>query len=170
MSKLFIWDLVEWITNIPTVLGILLRNLVYPIFIKMPRSWSKRKIVKIYRDVRITEPNNFEIGEGSSVNAGSVFLSAGKISIGKNVLIAPKCVFASHQHTFLRKDIPIYDQPLDKSSIIINDNVWIGASCILLPSVEIGKGVIIGAGSVVTKNIPEMEIWAGNPAKKIKKR
>lgn len=53
--------------------------------------------------------------------------------------------------------------------MVINDNVFIGARCIILKGVTIGSKSIIGAGSVVTKNIPEGEIWAGNPAKFIKK-
>lgn len=170
MIKNAIWEIIEWSINIPTVFGILLRNFVYPMFINMPLRISKRTIVKIYRNVRITDPYNFKIGEGSSVQTGSIFLSLGGISIGKNVLIAPLCVFASHQHTFLDNDILIYDQPIEHEPIVIYDNVWIGTNCVILPGVVIGKGAIVAAGSVVNKDIPHMEIWAGNPAKKIKNR
>ena len=52
--------------------------------------------------------------------------------------------------------------------VVIGDDVFVGAKCIILKGVTIGKGAIIGAGSVVTKNIPARQIWAGNPAKFIR--
>lgn len=55
------------------------------------------------------------------------------------------------------------------SPVVIGDDVFIGAKCIILKGVTIGDGAIIGAGSVVTKNIPACQIWAGNPAKFIRK-
>lgn len=168
--KIFIWQIIQWLSNLPTKFGILLRSFIYPFFIKMPLRLSKRKIVKIYKNVQITDPFNIEFGEGSSINIGCIFLSEGKIKIGKNVLIAPNCLFTSHQHSFSDNKKLIYEQPIIKSPIRIHDDVWVGAGAIILPGVEIHDGAIVGAGSIVTKDIPKMEIWAGNPAKKIKNR
>ena len=52
--------------------------------------------------------------------------------------------------------------------ITIGNNVWIGMNSVILPGVDIGHGVVIGSGSIVTKTIPDYEIWAGNPARRIK--
>jgi acetyltransferase-like isoleucine patch superfamily enzyme len=59
---------------------------------------------------------------------------------------------------------------MEYGSIIIEDWAWIGAGTIVLPGIHIGKGAIVGAGSVVTRSVPAFEIWAGNPAKKIRDR
>lgn len=88
------------------------------------------------------------------------------ITIGNNVRISFDVSFITHDGAtyVFRKDEPdicIY------GPITINDNSFIGAKSIILPNVHIGKNVIIGAGSVVTKNIPDDEVWAGVPAKKI---
>ena len=58
-------------------------------------------------------------------------------------------------------------QPTAKGAIKIADDVWLGANVIVLKGVTIGRGAIVGAGAVVTKSIPEYEIWAGVPAKKL---
>ena len=86
---------------------------------------------------------------------------------------------ANHPIDFLSTHPYFYDDnygwvkknKLKKSKLIIGDDVWIGANAIILPScTKIGNGAIIGAGSVVTKNIPDYSIWAGNPAHEIRKR
>ena len=79
-------------------------------------------------------------------------------------------VFLSYNHiqnSFNRKDTS-NDFKFSKP-VKIGDNVWIGMNSCILPGVEIGNNSIIGSGSVVTKNIPENEIWVGNPAKFIRK-
>ena len=87
----------------------------------------------------------------------------GSIIIGSNCLITHGCVILSHDHTadILKKD---------KSEFltVINDNVFIGVNSIVLPGVTIGKNSIIGAGSVVSSDIPEFSVACGNPAKVIR--
>lgn len=94
-----------------------------------------------------------------------------KIVIGRGSVIAPRCklISSSHNYEINIKAIP-YDNVNYVGDIIIGKAVWIGESSIVLPNVCIGNGAIIGAGSVVTKNIPEGAIAAGNPAKIIKYR
>jgi acetyltransferase-like isoleucine patch superfamily enzyme len=86
------------------------------------------------------------------------------------VLLAPYCKLITHQHTYNESDKSIYDQEMEYGIIVIEDGAWIGAGAIVLPGLRIGKGAIVGAGSVVTRNVPALEIWAGNPAKKIRDR
>lgn len=111
-----------------------------------------------------------EIILGDNVGmSGSTISSAQSIQIGNNVLIGSGCVICDNDaHPINPKDrgaqIKVKALP-----IRIEDDVFIGARCLILKGVQIGAGAMIGAGSVVTKNIPSYEIWAGNPAKFIKK-
>lgn len=110
------------------------------------------------------------IGDNVSINRGckfyaSYFVKDAYIEIGNNVVIAPDVTFYSAGHNYKYCDLPDI-----ASSIIIEDYVWIGGKTIVLPGVRIGKGAVIGAGSVVSKDIPPFSIAVGNPAKIIKER
>jgi acetyltransferase-like isoleucine patch superfamily enzyme len=166
-----IWEFLEWLLNWPTKIGFILRAAVYSRALKKaPLSFSRRSIIKWYRHVRITAPGEMEVGAGTSIERGSLFMSEGGVTIGRNVLIAPYCRLITHQHTFAELDKPIYDQPMEFSRIVIEDGAWLGAGTIVLPGVRIGLGAVVGAGSVVTRSVPAFEIWAGNPARKINDR
>jgi acetyltransferase-like isoleucine patch superfamily enzyme len=92
------------------------------------------------------------------------------MSIGRHTLIGANCYLLTNQHRFQSREIPIRDQGYDSKPLTIGEDVWIGANCVIMPGIVIGKGAIIGAGSVVNKNVGAYEIWAGLPAKKIKDR
>jgi acetyltransferase-like isoleucine patch superfamily enzyme len=88
------------------------------------------------------------------------------IHFGSNVEIAPGCRLISSNH-----DLEDFSKAMpSKGPIVIGDNVWIGANCVILPGVKIGSNVIIGAGSIVTKDVPNNSIAVGNPCKVIKKK
>jgi len=110
------------------------------------------------------------IGNNSYIGYNSVLLGGGEIEIGKKVLISPGTVITTQGH--LIKDMGRYmkDQPTLLAKIVIEDDVWIGANATILPGVRVGKGSVIGAGSVVTKDIPEYSIAVGIPAKVIRNR
>lgn len=109
------------------------------------------------------------IGKNSLVNQYSCIY--GYALIGENVMIAPHVMLAGGFHNTSRTDIPIMLQgDGSKGPIIIEDDVWIGANSIIMDGVTIGKGSVIGAGSVVTKNIQPYTIAFGNPAKIFKSR
>ena len=94
-----------------------------------------------------------------------------KIFIGSDVMIAHNVLIIGGNHNISRTDLPMSKQGMGKQgNIIIEDDVWIGAGAIILTGITIGKGSVIGAGSVVTKNIPQYSIAVGNPAKVIKNR
>ena len=93
-------------------------------------------------------------------------LDVGKITIGNNVLFGPNVGIYTAGH-------PIHPESRNSAfeygiSITIGDNVWIGGSCCVLPGVKIGNNVVIGAGSVVTKDIPDNVCAAGNPCRVIR--
>lgn len=96
-----------------------------------------------------------------------------KIIIGNNVLIASKVFITDHFHgetTAEYMAIPPNSRKVTaKGPVIIEENVWIGEGVAIMPNVQIGKNSIIGANAVVTKNVPENCVFAGNPAKMIKK-
>ena len=119
-----------------------------------------------------SEFSSIKIGLNASFNA-NVMINArgkGKITIGNNVLIGPNVVLRSSNHSFKTTKKSIMEQGMTEGEIIINDDVWIGSNAVILPNCEVGNGVIIAAGAVVTSNIDPYSIVGGVPAKLIKKR
>lgn len=109
------------------------------------------------------------IGNGSGLGANSCIGNA--VILGENVVMGRECLLLTDGHRTDRTDIPIREQGcVPQKEIVIGDDVMIGARTIILPGVHVGKGAIIGAGAVVTKNVPSYEVWAGNPAHFIKSR
>jgi acyl-[acyl carrier protein]--UDP-N-acetylglucosamine O-acyltransferase len=137
-------------------------------------------------------------GQGSSVGAGSILIAesrnatknhiiigkrvaineynnlraaGGDIRIGNYCQIAQFCTLVAINHT-VDTDQYMIDAPWETSrtSIDIEDDVWIGANCVILPGVTIGRGAVIGAGSVVTKSVPAYSIYVGNPARFLRMR
>lgn len=113
---------------------------------------------------------SIEIGNFCSFNPNCVIYGHGGLKIGDYVRIATGTIIIPANHTFIKRRIPICKQPISKKGICIGDDVWIGANCVVLDGVEIGRGSIIGAGSIISKSIPEYSVAVGNPAKVIKKR
>lgn len=94
-----------------------------------------------------------------------VIYGHGNIEIGENTLIAMHTCIVSSNHTVLDRTSTIRSLPDILLPTKIGNDVWIGANCSILGGVTIGDGAVIGAGSVVTENIPEYAIAVGNPAK-----
>lgn len=103
------------------------------------------------------------IGEYNNLRAGG-----GDIIIGNDCLISQFCtLIASNHETGAEQPIASQGARVDKSGVVLEDDVWLGAGVVVLPGVVIGQGAVIGAGSVVTKKIPRGEIHAGVPARRI---
>jgi acetyltransferase-like isoleucine patch superfamily enzyme len=107
-----------------------------------------------------------------NISANCMMLSETEIRVGKHSFFAGQCyLVAGGNHSFARTDVPIMLQPsLDKGGIIIEDDVWMGASVTILDGVTLGRGSVIGAGAVVKDSLPEYSIAVGVPAKVIKNR
>ncbi|WP_303621287.1 acyltransferase [Terribacillus saccharophilus] len=110
--------------------------------------------------------NNIKIGKGTFVNSGCYFDNSSSIVIGANCQIGMHVLFCSSSHE-IGSTLKRGGKNLNKP-VIIGDGCWIGARATILPGVTIGNGVIIAAGTVVTKDCEENWMYAGVPAKKIK--
>ena len=110
---------------------------------------------------------DIHIGDKTIVGIGSVII--GPVSIGNNVMIAQNIVISGLNHGYEDVTIPPSEQDVTCRPIIISDNVWIGANSVITAGVTLGKHCVIGAGSIVTKNIPDYSVAVGNPARVIKK-
>ena len=108
---------------------------------------------------------NIEIGENFYANHNLVILDANKVTFGNNVFIGPNCGFYTSGHPMdkeLRRKVE-FAKP-----ITIGSDVWIGGNVCVMPGVTIGNNTVIGAGSVVTKDIPSNVVAVGNPCRVIK--
>ncbi len=126
-------------------------------------------------------------GEHAEVRPGSYLVFCSRIHLGRRVVVRPGCMFFSDpdgfitieddvmmgsgvhiyvsNHQYTDPDIPIIDQGSCKfSHVVLRKGCWIGANAIILPGVEIGENAVVGAGSVVTRNVPARVVVAGNPA------
>ena len=111
----------------------------------------------------VTVGNNSGIGEKCELN--------GPVHIGDNVMMGPEVVCYTRNHRHDRIDIPMGHQGYEEwKPITIGNDVWIGRRVMIMPGVRIGNGVIIGAGGVVTKDIPDNCIACGVPARVVKRR
>ncbi|WP_419470362.1 acyltransferase [Candidatus Kuenenia sp.] len=129
--------------------------------------------VCLYGDINIQSGSggNLEIGERTYIQPRCQFSAyKSSIQIGCGVSIAANCAFYPYNHG-VAPGIPIGKQPLQsKGGIIIGDDSWLGFGVIVLDGVRIGNGAVVGAGSVVTHDIPDNAIAAGVPARVIKMR
>lgn len=106
------------------------------------------------------------IGDNFYANMDCIFLDVNRVTIGNNVMVGPRVGFYTAGHPIVA-DIRIEDLEFGLP-IVVEDNVWIGGSAVILPGVTIGKNAIVGAGAVVTKDVPANSIVGGNPAKVIR--
>ena len=158
----------------------------YLIISKLPSSWWPggglfnrlrifflRRVIKVgsntrlQKNVYVGSGNNIVIGENCQINEN---VRLDNVSIGNNVMIAREVIFLGKTHNSETLNIPMSEQGRsDNFYSTVGNDVWIGIRTIVLPGIEIGERAIIGAGSVVTKDVDENCVYAGNPATFIKK-
>ena len=187
----------NYIHSHPRIKKLILRFIMHPLKAR-PNWWirifmfsyiERGKKSTIYRSVRkdITPFHPFKLGDYSVIEDFSCINNAvgeviignntriglhntiiGPAIIGNNVNLAQGVVISGMNHSFNDSSKRIDEQEVIKSPIVIQDDVWIGANCVIVAGVKIGKHCVIGAGSVVTKNIPDNSLAVGNPAKVVK--
>ncbi|MDW2263293.1 acyltransferase [Vibrio sp. 1557] len=128
-----------------------------------------RRIV-YYPGVWIFSGRNLVIGDDVDFAKGVLVTTDGGLSIGDRVLIGYHTHILTSNHKIPNLPLKVFQSGHVKKPVYIENDVWIGAGCVILPGVTIGSGSIVGAGSVVTKDIPKNSICAGVPAKIIKAR
>lgn len=196
---------------IPTIVGILLRNVFYRCIIKAngifcieenvqichAKNLKLRKNVFIGRNAYIGASgggitiyenaiimdncyinvfNYFASGTSSITIHENVVLSTGcvlhghsGVEIGRNTIVGPQTVFVSGEHGDIAPDSNYrFAECTVNTPIYIGENVWIGSNVIILPGVTIGSHAVIGAGSIVTKDVPGFTVYAGNPARMLR--
>lgn len=112
------------------------------------------------------------IGAFSVINSGCVLYSGNGIQIGQGVAVAANCTFAPVNHAYQRRDTQIRHQGFlpGKGGIVVGDDVWIGANCVLLDGSQIGQGCVVAAGSVVRGVLEPYGVYGGNPLRKLGER
>ncbi len=102
-------------------------------------------------------------------NSFSAYNGRGSITIEDGVLLGPSIQFFTNKHRFADPSVPIIDQGVEPpENILVKKGAWIGAGTIILPGVTIGRNAVVGAGSVVTRDIPDCALAVGAPAKVIR--
>jgi acetyltransferase-like isoleucine patch superfamily enzyme len=107
------------------------------------------------------------IGDRTIIGISNVII--GPVRIGNDVMFAQNVVLSGMNHQYERIDISPTIQDITTNRITIEDNVWIGANSVVIPGISIGKHAVVGAGSVVTKDVAPYTVVVGNPAKAVKK-
>ena len=140
------------------------------------RRYLLKKIAKTCGDHVVVKRNCY-FGKGSSLEVGNRSQLGEQarigphVKIGDDVLMGPEVVIMTTSHSFDDSETPIRLQPEPpQRGVTVGNDVWIGTRVTILPGVTIGNGSIIGACSVVTKDIPEMSVAVGNPARVIRRR
>jgi acetyltransferase-like isoleucine patch superfamily enzyme len=158
-------------------LGTNIQGYVWLRRISIARNWSD---ITLEKHVALDEgvvlitggprrPNKLLIGTGTYVNRYTIFDAHQHLHIGRNVMIGPHCYFTDADHS-TEPGSSVQSQPMRVSSLIVEDEAWIGAHVTVLPGVRIGRGAVVGAGSVVTRDVPSMAIAVGSPARVIRRR
>ena len=133
---------------------------------------AKLMLEKCGKDVNIERKADFStkctIGDHSGIGINAAI---GETHIGNNVMMGENCRIITQNHRFDDTDIPMSQQGFqEERPVHIGNDVWIGHNVTILPGVTVGNGVIIGACSVVTHDIKDYDIVAGNPARPIRNR
>ena len=164
----FLWNAVSFLRR-----G-MRRILILPLQRRMLQSCGKHVLIE--KGCRISY-RNVSIKDNSTIAEGCVLMSEkAYIHIGRNCMLAPRVALITGDHRIDIKGKPMRQVtekeklPQNDQDIIIEDDVWIGYGAILLKGVHIGRGSVLGAGSVVTKDLPPYSIYTGIPAERLRPR
>jgi acetyltransferase-like isoleucine patch superfamily enzyme len=159
------------------LLGVQLRGYVWMRRISIPRQWSD---ISIEKDVSLDDgvvllcsgtpnENKISIGEGTYINRYTMLDAHAQISIGRNCMIGPHCYITDANHG-RASGVLVKEQKMEPEPVVFEDDVWLGAGVVVLPGVRLGRGCVIGAGAVVTHDVPAGAVFAGVPATRIGNR
>jgi tetrahydrodipicolinate N-succinyltransferase len=160
-----------------SLLGVELRGYVWMRRVSIPRQWND---ISIEKDVSLDDgvvllcngtarKNKISIDCGTYINRYTMLDAHSEIRIGRNCMIGPHCYITDANHG-KAAGVLVKDQSMQPQPVVIEDDVWLGAGVIVLPGVHLGRGCVIGAGAVVTSDVPAGEVFAGVPAIRIASR
>lgn len=135
-------------------------------FLQAKGLWVFRRRVGILGNFTVVNRANVSIGRDCGINHGVFILGAHRVEIGSGVVLSARCMLLDAGldiRAFATRDFP----PHESGPVRIGDGAWIGAGAIVLPGVSVGRKAVVGAGSVVTRDVPAGVIVAGNPARPI---
>lgn len=113
----------------------------------------------------LSNAGEINLGDDVHISRDVIIASAIGISLGNGVTIGPRACLYDNNHAYADKLKSVMQQGVEAKPIMVGDFAWIGAHAIILPGVKIGESAIVGAGAIVTKNVPDCAIVAGNPAR-----
>lgn len=155
----------EFMIHLPGRVGFAYRGRFYG------RYFKKRPVnIMISPGVCIEHPQGVSMGEGVTINRNVWLNGVGGLSIGNHCGIGPNTVIHTANHNFASTDIPILEQQWTFLEVIIEDDVWLGASVNVMPGVHIGSGAIVGAGTTVVDDIQPYTIVVGEKGRMISSR
>jgi len=128
-----------------------------------------RRVV-FYPGVWISTGRSLRIGDDVDLALQVIITTDGGVEIGERTLIGYRTQILSQNHRVPALTESIFDSGVRRAPVTIGRDVWIGANCVILPGVTIGEGAVIGAGSVVVRDLPPFVIAAGTPARVIRHR
>lgn len=131
--------------------------------ILMERVW-----LAIVADANKVSDAILSIGDKTVISRDGIIACAYEIHIGKEVTFGPRVSIWDHNHGFSELKQSVLHQPLTGKPVVIGDFVWLGANVVVLPGVNIGEGTVVGAGSVVTRDLPPYAVAVGNPARPVR--
>ncbi|MES2917849.1 MAG: acyltransferase [Pseudomonadota bacterium] len=127
----------------------------------------------VYRGLSSTFvcPSKVHLGDNVHIGPGAHIDATGEVYIGSGSIFGPGVTLYSRSHNFDRDPVALpFDDVVLTASVVVGKYVWIGARAIILPGVTVGDGAVIGAGAVVTKDVPPCAVVAGNPARIVRYR
>jgi acetyltransferase-like isoleucine patch superfamily enzyme len=126
--------------------------------------------ITYYPGIKLSPGNRLILGDHVDLAWGVLITTSGGVSIGDRTLVGYNTQIFSANHKVPSRPLKIFDSGHVKQKVTIENDVWIGAGCIILPGVKIGEGAVVAAGSVVTKEVSPFTYVGGVPAKFIKER
>ena len=158
-------------------LGVRIQGKVWLRSISITRNWSDITLeagVALDEGVAIVasgpaQENKVVIGSGTYINRYTILDAHLGLRIGRRVMIGPHCYITDANHG-MNPTASIQAQAMDVAAVIIEDDAWLGAHVTVLAGVRIGKGAVVGAGAVVTRNVEPMTVVAGVPARLLRAR
>lgn len=167
----------RWRNGMYRLLGVRMLGYCWLRRISIPRQWAD---ITLAADVALDDGvvllasgdalgDKLRIGSGTYVNRYTIFDAHSHLHIGRDVMIGPHCYFTDADHG-MEPDSSVKSQPMRHAPVDVEDEAWIGARATILPGVRIGRGAVIAAGAVVTRDVPAMAVVAGIPARILKYR